>query len=76
MFHDIRRASVYLELHELIRYIYDRTGYYDYVQALPGGERRKANLDLLRERAVVYAPAVTAVCLTLCDILNSSKEPD
>ena len=29
MFHDIRRASVYLELHELIRYIYDRTGYYD-----------------------------------------------
>ena len=64
MFHDIRRASVYLELHELIRYIYDRTGYYDYVQALPGGERRKANLDLLRERAVAYAPAVTAVCLT------------
>ena len=55
MFHDIRRASVYLELHELIRYIYDRTGYYDYVQALPGGERRKANLDLLRERAVAYA---------------------
>ena len=55
MFHDIRRASVYLELHELIRYIYDRTGYYDYVQALPGGERRKANLDLLRERAVTYA---------------------
>ena len=55
IFHDIRRASVYLELHELIRYIYDRTGYYDYVQALPGGERRKANLDLLRERAVAYA---------------------
>ena len=55
MFHDIRRASVYLELHELIRYIYDRTGYYEYVQALPGGERRKANLDLLRERAVAYA---------------------
>lgn len=55
MFHDIRRASVYLELHELIRYIYDRTGYYDYVQALSGGERRKANLDLLRERAVAYA---------------------
>ncbi|MFQ9388530.1 MAG: hypothetical protein ACLR1V_06700 [Coprococcus sp.] len=38
--------------HELIRYIYDRTGYYDYVQASAGGERRKANLDLLRERAV------------------------
>lgn len=52
---EIRTASVYMELHELIRYIYDRTGYYDYVQALPGGERRKANLDLLLERAVTYA---------------------
>lgn len=52
---DIRRASVYMELYELIRYIYDQTGYYDYVQALPGGERRKANLDLLQERAVTYA---------------------
>ena len=52
---DIRRASVYMELYELIRYIYDQTGYYDYVQALPGGERRKANLDLLQERAVAYA---------------------
>ena len=44
-----------MELYELIRYIYDQTGYYDYVQALPGGERRKANLDLLQERAVTYA---------------------
>ena len=52
---DIREAAVYMELYELIQYIYDRTGYYDYAQALPGGQRRRANLDLLIERAVNYA---------------------
>lgn len=55
MLTDIREASVYMELYELIQYIYDRTGYYDYAQALPGGQRRRANLDLLIERAVTYA---------------------
>ncbi len=52
---DIREAAGYMELYELIQYIYDRTGYYDYAQALPGGQRRRANLDLLIERAVNYA---------------------
>ncbi|MGN0204110.1 MAG: helicase-exonuclease AddAB subunit AddA [Coprococcus sp.] len=52
---DIREAAGYMELYELIQYIYDKTGYYDYAQALPGGQRRRANLDLLTERAVSYA---------------------
>ncbi len=50
----LRQASDYMEIDELLQYIYQLTGYYDYVQALPAGQRRKANLDLLAERAVTY----------------------
>lgn len=49
-----RRESTYLPIHELIYRIYERTGYYDYVSAMPAGETRRANLDMLVERASAY----------------------
>lgn len=54
LFDDLRRESVYLPLHELLYHMYDRTGYYDYVSAMPAGETRKANLDMLVEKASAY----------------------
>lgn len=41
-------------IHELIQTMYEKTGYLDYVTALPGGERRRANLDMLVELAISY----------------------
>lgn len=41
-------------IHELLQKIYKDTGYLDYVSALPGGERRRANLDMLIELAISY----------------------
>jgi len=51
---ELRAMAVYLPMHELLYRIYDRTGYYHYVSALPGGEGRKANLDMLAEKAAAY----------------------
>ncbi|MCI9362110.1 MAG: helicase-exonuclease AddAB subunit AddA [Hungatella sp.] len=51
---DLRYQSSYLPIHELIYQVYDRTGYYDYVSAMPAGETRRANLDMLVEKAAVY----------------------
>ena len=31
-----------------------KTGYYDYVSLMPGGERSRANLDMLLQKALVY----------------------
>ena len=45
---------MYLPIHELIHRMYLRTGYYDYVSAMPAGEVRKANLDMLIEKASAY----------------------
>lgn len=49
-----RKAASHMPIHELILYIMEDSGYYDYVSAMPAGERRKANLDMLVERAVAY----------------------
>lgn len=51
---DFRQESTYLPIHELIYRVYERTGYYDYVSAMPAGETRRANLDMLVEKAAVY----------------------
>ena len=51
---ELRRMAVYLSMHELLYRIYDKTGYYHYVTALPGGEVRRANLDMLVEKAAAY----------------------
>ncbi len=49
-----RTKSVYLPVHELIYLVYEETGYYHVVSAMPAGETRKANLDMLVEKAVEY----------------------
>ncbi len=52
---DSFRARVpYTPIHTLIQQIYDETGYRDLVTALPAGEQRRANLDMLLEKAVAY----------------------
>ena len=44
----------YTAIHELLETIVSVTGYRDYVLALPGGVQRRANLDMLIEKAKAY----------------------
>lgn len=46
-----RRIIPYTPIHELLWRILEETGYADYVSALPGGGQRKANLDMLVQKA-------------------------
>ena len=39
---------------ELIQFIYDCSGYYSFVSSMPAGTRRKANLDMLIQKARDY----------------------
>ena len=50
-----RRLAGRIPVHELIYRIYRETGYYDYVSALPGGLKRRRNLDMLLEKAENYS---------------------
>lgn len=49
-----REMAEYLPLHSLLEQILEQTGYYDYVSLMPGGERRRANVDMLLQKALAY----------------------
>lgn len=51
---EMRDEAAYLPIHEVLYRVYTRTGYYDYVAAMPAGEVRRANLDMLVEKASAY----------------------
>lgn len=44
----------YLSIHELLQKILSENDYFLYVTALPGGEQRKANVDMLLEKATAF----------------------
>lgn len=50
----LRRLVPLLGIYELLTVIYETTGYYRYVKALPGGAARCANLDMLLEKGADF----------------------
>lgn len=66
-----RQEAVYLPMHELLYRIYDKTGYYRYVSALPGGAGRRGNLDMLVEKAAAYEATSYGGCSISSGILRS-----
>jgi ATP-dependent helicase/nuclease subunit A len=53
-FEHYREQVPYTEIHTLLWNLLENTGYMDYVSALPGGEQRAANLEMLIEKAVAF----------------------
>lgn len=49
-----RKKISYTPIHQLLYEILEETGYQAYVYALPGGEVKKANLEMLIEKAIAY----------------------
>ncbi len=49
-----RRKISYTPIHQLLYEILEESGYQAYVYALPGGEVKKANLEMLVEKAITY----------------------
>ena len=54
LFQRLRKKVVDTPIHQLLYMVLEETGYGDYVKALPAGAKRKANLDMLIEKAVSY----------------------
>ena len=51
---ELREKAVYTPVHELLQYIFVRTGFDSYCLAMPVGNQRKANLDLLLNKALSF----------------------
>lgn len=51
---DYRNKTIYMPIYELLQEIVIKTGYIQYVSALPGGEQRKANVEALLEKSLAF----------------------
>lgn len=51
---DLRRKASYTPIHKLIQDILTQTGYLEYISAKPGGEQRRANVEMLLTRAAAF----------------------
>lgn len=51
---EFRDMVPYTAIHDLITYVLDKTGYQLYTAAMPAGEKRRANLDMLVEKAISF----------------------
>lgn len=49
-----RKEAEYKAIHQLLWEIVFESGYYDYLQSMPMGEKRQANVDILMEKAKAY----------------------
>jgi len=49
-----RSRVSYTPVHELLQQILNETGYMEYIWALPAGEQKRANVQMLIERAIDY----------------------
>lgn len=49
-----RERTTYMPIHELLQTLFRESHYLQYVTALPGGEKRRANVELLMEKANAF----------------------
>ena len=54
LYQKLRAKVIDTPIHQLLDLVLEETGYGDYVKALPAGKQRKANLDMLVEKAIAY----------------------
>lgn len=54
MYQKLRKLVPDTPIHELIEILLKETGYGDYAAAMPAGRRRRANLQMLVEKAIAY----------------------
>lgn len=54
MLEEFREEVPYTPMHELLWDVLEKTGYARFVSAMPGGDQRSANLNMLVEKAIAY----------------------
>ena len=54
LYERLRKKVIDTPIHHLLEMILEESGYGDYVKALPAGSQRKANIDMLVEKAIAY----------------------
>ncbi len=71
----LREEAGYLPVHRLIWRIFEHTGYYDYVSAMPAGKARQANPGHAGGKGLrLLRPPATRACLTFIRYIERLKK--
>lgn len=73
---EYRRKAETVSVYELLREIYEETGYYALMSAMPGGEQRSANLDILLQQAIEFAENGHRGIFGFCRYIEMLKKSD
>ncbi len=71
-----QRKAETVSVYELLREIYEETGYYALMSAMPGGEQRSANLDILLQQAIEFAENGHRGIFGFCRYIEMLKKSD
>ena len=70
-----RELAQYVSVYELLQKIY-QSGYYDIMSAMPAGEKRAANLDMLLQQAVEFGERGQQGIFTFVRYIESLRKSD
>lgn len=76
MIQGYRELSGVVSVYELLQRVYRETGYYDIMSAMPAGEKRAANLDLLLQKALDYAQIGNTGIFSFIHYIESMKKSE
>lgn len=51
---EFRFKVTYMSIYDLLVEVLNKTNYYNFVKAMPSGNQRRANIDMLKEKAAAY----------------------
>lgn len=71
-----RKLSGTASVYELLYKIYHETGYYSVMSAMPAGEKRAANLDILLQQAVEFSDNGHRGIFEFCRYIDSLRKSD
>ncbi|MCI9080272.1 MAG: hypothetical protein HFH68_15410 [Lachnospiraceae bacterium] len=54
MLYHYQEMAKYSSVYEILQCVYKETGYYDIMSAMPAGEKRAANLDILLQQSIEF----------------------
>ncbi|MFQ9800300.1 MAG: hypothetical protein ACLR23_16750 [Clostridia bacterium] len=69
-----RSLAKSLSIHDLLWSLYQDTDYYGYAAAMPQGELRRANLDLLLEKSIEYEKGIFSGLFNFLRFMEKMKK--
>ena len=71
---DFRRRNTYMDTYSLMEYVIEQTMFIGMISAMPGGKSRKANIELMMDRAAAYSESSYSGLYNFLRYLDQTKE--